>query len=136
MNTAISTMAGEAISSFPLSDSMVPMVTHRVRTLVMGILNITHLFGVAAVRDNKKIEVVDGPDPEKIKKMMDVIPVIGIMLSSVVSSDLEAISVLLNMTLNLVEAIGIPHAQVKEQLKMLIDHMELVPMGPGKGDGN
>ncbi len=31
---------------------------HHMHPLVMGILNITHLFGVAAVRDTKKIEVV------------------------------------------------------------------------------
>lgn len=57
---------------------------HHMEIRGMGILNITHLFGVAAVRDNKKIEVVvelsdaQGDDYERLGTETEVWPILGI----------------------------------------------------------
>ncbi|RMG98110.1 MAG: HPr(Ser) kinase/phosphatase [Deltaproteobacteria bacterium] len=57
---------------------------HHMEIRGMGILNITHLFGVAACRDNKKIEVVveltesDGEDVDRLGTEGRVFPILGV----------------------------------------------------------
>jgi HPr kinase/phosphorylase len=57
---------------------------HHMEIRGMGILNITHLFGVAAVRDNKKIEVVvelsevDEGDYDRLGTEGQVWPILGV----------------------------------------------------------
>lgn len=57
---------------------------HHMEIRGMGILNITHLFGVAAVRDNKKIEVVielseaDEGDYDRLGTEAQVWPLLGV----------------------------------------------------------
>jgi HPr kinase/phosphorylase len=57
---------------------------HHMEIRGMGILNITHLFGVAAVRDNKKIEVVvelseeDEGDYDRLGTELQVWPILSV----------------------------------------------------------
>jgi HPr kinase/phosphorylase len=57
---------------------------HHMEIRGMGILNITHLFGVAAVRDNKKVEVVvelseaREDDFDRLGTEMEVWPILGV----------------------------------------------------------
>ncbi|MCA9717941.1 MAG: HPr(Ser) kinase/phosphatase [Myxococcales bacterium] len=57
---------------------------HHMEIRGMGILNITHLFGVAAVRDNKKIEVVvelsdvEEADYDRLGTENEVWPILGV----------------------------------------------------------
>ena len=64
--------------------SALEMHQHHMEIRGMGILNITHLFGVAAVRDNKKIEVVvelseiQEDDYDRLGTEQQVWPILGV----------------------------------------------------------
>lgn len=64
--------------------SALEMHQHHMEIRGMGILNITHLFGVAAVRDNKKIEVVvelsevQEEDYDRLGTEQQVWPILGV----------------------------------------------------------